>query len=66
MEKLQIDKMKNSQFDKADSIYKRLTKLLIDCQAFEETEEYFLIKSKLSDVLGLIDKVRVKTIKDPI
>jgi len=58
--------MENLQFDKSDGVYKKLTMLLIECQEFENTEEYPLIRENLSKTLGLINDIRVKSLKDPL
>ena len=57
--------MENPLFDKADRIYKKLTMLLLECQELENNEEYPLIKEYLSKAMGLINRVKVESLKNP-
>lgn len=65
MKKSEFKEIKNPLFNKADSIYKSLGEILGQCQEFENTEDYLLIKDALSKSLKLINDLRVKFIKDP-
>lgn len=66
MKKSELVEMKNARFDKADSLHKKVEKILISCGEFKDSEEYYLIKDKLSDVLALLNKIRTDSIKNPI
>lgn len=63
--KSQFKEIKNPLFNKVNSVHRSLEKILRQCQEFEDTEEYPLIKNQLSKSLKLINDLRVKFIKDP-
>lgn len=65
MEKPKLEKMKNPRFDKANDLHERVEEILKDCEEFKNTKDYPLIKNKLSEVLKLINGLRIDSIKDP-
>lgn len=65
MEKLELDRMENSRFDKADVLHGEVEKILTGCGEFKDLEEYSLIKGKLIDVLTLLNKLRTDSLKNP-
>lgn len=56
-------KPKNKRYDKANEIYRKLEALLLECQEFEGTVEYFDIIASLSRALKSINEVKINAIK---
>lgn len=54
----------NKRFEKAKNIHKGLEALLLECQEFENTEQYPVIIDSLSRALKSINELKINTIKE--